>query len=87
MTAPAALRVTYVGGKTPWQVIRSHDGGRGPHEDVGPRWPTGREASNYLRLIDQPFVSPLSGADGLPLPSASDKAETETARHHEGETK
>jgi hypothetical protein len=80
MTAPAALHVVHRPGKTPWQVIRSHDGGRGPHEDVGPRWPTAKAACEYLRLIDQPFVSPLSGADGSPpLPSASDKAETKTA--------
>lgn len=61
---------------TRYQVVRSENGGLGPHTDLGPQWPTPKEACRYAELIDRPFVSPLSGAEPPSPGSASDKAAT-----------
>jgi hypothetical protein len=47
-------------GVVAWQVCLCHDGGRGPHEPVGPKWPTPREVANHRqRLENRKYVSPL----------------------------
>jgi hypothetical protein len=43
-----------------WQIVVSDDGGRGPHHDLGPLWPTNRDAYRYMDLMaERRQISPL----------------------------
>jgi hypothetical protein len=43
-----------------YQVVSSEDGGRGPHHDLGPKWPTPETAFRYAETLrTMPDVSPL----------------------------
>ena len=77
-----------INAKGQYQVEQVEDGGRGPqHTDLGPGWPTGKEAYDYARLMEsRVYVSPLrdessTGADrGSPFPvSASAEAAADPA--------